>query len=571
MMARSWHLLDLGASSADAHLPPLLISTTFEADSYTIHLTDLTHIWVESLDHAGILERAEDENTSIDPTDSSQLQILLSKLGAALSSGPKTTLNLQIEKNSGRVRPTITLDLTIELPGGLAPLEWPIHLSAAPQSALTSQLTIPLLHEQHARIQETESLKDVLKDKDHVIQKLMDKIEALGVDLGQLFPQATVKSGRKVDRTRAEEKVRGLKPFDTEGDTAQLSRHILIDETRLDLKIESAAGQDNWWETVQDSSIAIYKAGTTRKQTPAKPALKPKESTEDNDGFQVQSTPPHLASKAPKTSKSIALDDSTDDEDLPSQPSRVPDSFPFSQLPAQDSHRKAAKKLSTIGGKKETPKKSSPSSVADDTTDDERPHPKPAKRLGNIGGKKKVERPKSPSPPPSAEEETTDDKDAPAPSPPASTSRPKKGMLGRIGGKKAPPPPSRSPSSSPPPTQAPKRKKGKLGQIGGKKKEPTPTPPASNHSSQEVPASETPTKKKLGLIGGRNKTAHEDSSVVTANEEETRGRTAKVEKEKVQTPLPRETSEERAEKKRRELKRELEEKEKAPVKKKRKF
>ena len=88
-MAISWQPLDVG-TSADAHLPPLLISKTFEANSYTIYLTDLTHIWVESLDHAGMLRRAEEENTSIDPTDSSQLRILLNKLALALSSSPKT-------------------------------------------------------------------------------------------------------------------------------------------------------------------------------------------------------------------------------------------------------------------------------------------------------------------------------------------------------------------------------------------------------------------------------------------------------------------------------------------------
>ena len=589
MMGRLWHSLDLG-TSADAHLPPLLISTAFEADSYTVHLTDLTHIWVESLDYAAILERAEEENTSIDPTDSSQLYILLSKLGLALSSGPKTKLNLNVAPSSGCVRPAITLNLTIELPGGLASLEWPIHLAAAPQSLLTNQLTIPLLHAQHSRVKELESLKEVVKEKDHVIQKLMDKIEAQGIDLGQVFPQATAKGGRRVDRARAEEKVRALRQFDSEAANIQLAQHVLSED--IDLKIENVVGEVNWWDSMHSAPVEISKSKASRTRTASKPALKHQESTQDSDAFQVQSSLPDRASKAPQVSQSIALDASIDDDgDLgpPSQRSRIPDSFPNSKTPASDPPSKSGKKLGKIGGKKETPKKASPPPAADDSTDDEQaPVSKTQRQLGKIGGKqtpsptkedssddeepasKPPKCPKASSSPPPADEETTDEEDAPLPRPQSLTQSPTpppaaalpnpKGTLAKISGKKEAPPLT----SSSPPVGAPKPKKGKLGQIGGKKREATPPAPASEH---EATASQTPAKRKLGVIGGRNKTALEENRAV--EKDEPRGRSVKPEKET--TPPPRETSEERAEKKRRDLKRDLEAKAKAPVKKKRKF
>jgi hypothetical protein len=628
MMAISWHRLDLG-TSAEAHLPPLLILAAFEARSYTIHLTDLTHIWVESLDHAAILERAEEENTSIDPSDSSQLKILLSKLGLAMSSSPRTVLNLHIDSSSALARPALTLNLKIELPGGLAPLEWPMHLAAAPQSVLTKHLTIPLLRAQQARIREMESLTDALKDKDHVIQKLMDKLEAQGTDLGQVFPQATAKGGRKVGRGRAEEKVRGLGPFDTElwrkelgGEgsqgTAQLVQNAFIEDTTLDLWTESGVCEENWWEKIKGSTIQISKdkAGSTRnKALPKLAVLNSTESTEEDDDFQVQSTPPHRSSKAPRASHGIDLDDSTDDEDLDdaSQRSKVPDSFPVAQLLEPESPPKSAKGFGQIGGKKETSRKPLPVedgstdeeeapvpksaknfgiiggkreplplNKVDSTDDKEPPPPKSTKKLGAIGGKQAVEPPKLALPAPPAEDETTEDEDPPAPrnqSPFESPSnpprleapKPRKGKLAEISYREQSP--DSSPSLEPlePPAQeAPKPKRGEPGHIGGTKKEATPTSPASDPSSQQdAPASQTPTKRKLSTIGGRHKSNTEQTVVVGRGQEETRGRLVKVEREK--SPPQRETSGERAEKKRRELKRELEEKAKAPVKKKRKF
>jgi hypothetical protein len=104
--------------------------------------------------------------------------------------------------------------------------------------------------------------------------------------------------------------------------------------------------------------------------------------------------------------------------------------------------------------------------------------------------------------------------------------------------------------------------------VGGKKKD--------TNSSQTLPSQQKPSipprdvsvdlpdrtpKKRLGVIG------HRAAPTGTPEPEQNdRGRTAEKEEEK-----PRETSKERADRKRAELKRELEEKAKQPVKKKRRF
>jgi len=208
----AWRPLQI-ASSAGEHLPPILISTQFMPQTYTVHLTDLVHIWSESLDRQAIIQRSREEATSIDPSaGDDQFQIFISKLKLALEGDSATTLALTIDK--GTDRPSLTINISVSLPGGLAPLDWSMHLSASPPLELTNQLIMPLLSAQHQCMQEMTGLVGVLRDKDHLIQKLLDRLENQGTELSELFPQAGRKVGRKLDRKVAEERVKGLGLFD---------------------------------------------------------------------------------------------------------------------------------------------------------------------------------------------------------------------------------------------------------------------------------------------------------------------------------------------------------------------
>jgi hypothetical protein len=571
----SWKPLQCSAY-AGTHLPPLLISATFALNSYSIHLTDLTHIWSESLTKRAIIRRSQDEGTSIDPSDGDQFKIFLDKLKLGLGGGKDTTLALTITADADR--PSLILNITMNLPGGLAPLEWPVRLAAAPQLLLASQLTLPLLRAQHIRIQEIAALAEVLREKDHVIQKLADKLEEQGTELGQVFPQAAGKLGRKVDRKRAEERVRGLGVFDMQTWRKGLSHEESQDATQLigevftgnntealqaNNGVPLSEDQDSWWESIKGITVNLSsgKISTNGLQkAKAKPSPKPvlrQEDSIDDDAFQVQATPPHLAtSSRPGPSKAI-IDDSTEDEDdldAPSQRSKIPDSFPSSQ-PAAAASPVKPKKFGRIGGKKAAPKPE-PLPQVDDQTTEEEPSPRraspvekknesqasqiaavrPKKTLGQIGGKK--EAPPQPEPAPEPDSETESEVEA---SPPPVVS---------------------------PPKEVAKTKKGKLGQIGGKKKqtEPVPEPAETEASTAAAPSA----KRKLGQIGHGHKVERQESPQKPEERNESRGR-ASVKPEKTATPEPRETSLERADKKRERLRRELEEKAKAPVKKKRKF
>ncbi|KAE8450725.1 hypothetical protein EG329_006070 [Mollisiaceae sp. DMI_Dod_QoI] len=602
----AWKPLQLSAS-AGAHLPPLLIATNFTTDSCTIYLTDLTSIWSESLDRRAIIRRSREENTSIDPSDTDQFQIFREKIKRGLDGGKGTALALTIQADPSR--PPLVLNVTVDLPGGLAPLQWPIRLAAAPQSLLTSQLITPLLRAQHERMQEMASLADILKEKDHVIQKLLDKLESQGMELGQVFPQAAGKVGRKLDRKKAAERVKGLAPFDVgvwkEGlgheesrDTTELVGDVFGSSLKvLTLEVGEQISEDTeeWWENIKGITVNLntgkistkgpFKA-SSKTPPPPKPVLRKETSSNDDDAFQVQATPPRSLHATKSSPPKAASSESTDDEDLdgPSQRSKIPDSFPKSPSPPPKvPSPKPAKKFGKIGGKKTAPRPSPPPIQDVESTDDEDPIPQ-----------SKLTKRASPQVPiPDEATEADDESTSPPPPPkrafkarsPTSSPEPKpQKKLGKIGGKKElppPPPPAESetddepePEPTPPPKASPppaaKPKKAKLGQIGGKKKaaETTPVPEESIATS---PALKAGVKRKLGAIGHKTSPSksvkQENASQMAIEEIASRGRASTKEK----TPPPRETSEERANRKREELRRELEEKAKAPAKKKRKF
>jgi hypothetical protein len=180
-----------------------------------------------------------------------------------------------------------------------------------------------------------------------------------------------------------------------------------------------------------------------------------------------------------------------------------------------------------------------------------------------------------------------------------------KKRLGKIGGAKAAPKPqeSRTPPERKSPSgdlpvsierspsktlasPAPKRA-GRLGTIGGKKKEktPTPTPEPEFQPTREVSLSPIPSpkpKSRLGVIGGKphpkRKEKEQDAetklsrrtAIPEPSTTEVLAPKTKPQSESVE-PTPEATEEEKANRKRDELKRQLDAKAKAPAKKKRKF
>ncbi|KAF7910938.1 uncharacterized protein EAF01_002447 [Botrytis porri] len=592
----AWRPLEI-LNSAGAHLPPLLISSEFNNDSYLVQLTDLTNTWVESSDRDAIIERSREGNTSIDPSeDEDQLSIFLEKIRLGLAGGNDTSLSLQVGPDTGvELLPSLLLHITIQLPGGLKDLEWHYELTSQTPKETVEKLLLPSLFALQEKKKEFEKLVELLEEKDAVIQKLVDTLESQGTDLGTIFHQAAGRPGKKIDRKKASEKIQGLKIFDAEAwkqksgsDTPEDKWELLSNVFRSNdispefsnaNSINKEVQKHNWWEHMYGKRVGTLGSKIVANATDPPRRSSQQEHTQPEDDFQVQSTPPHLSrTKAkPDVSMDGSTDDDDDDLDAPSQRSRVLDNLSISQARAPSPDRTLspspsppkARPLVELGTKRKVPTANPPSQNADDTTEDDEPIPDSLHSTNAIDNSDNDN-----------DDDTTDDDVQPSP-PSQRQQAPKispakqKGKLGKIGGKKAPSPSLEAESEpEPDPIVEPEAikvrpKRGMLGKIGGKKKETASMPEIDSQNS-------TSPKKKLGTIGGKKVTTGGASQREDTPDEVNRGRgrgltTEEAEKSKEKTPPPREISEERADRKRAILKKELEAKSKAPAKKKRKF
>lgn len=576
------------------------MSTDFSAQSYTIHLTDLANLWTESLDKKPIIMRGLKEDTSIDPTDGpDQIRKLLDLVRAAFDPSATehgdTTLSLSRATGAKDAEADNDLEIhvTVVLPKPLRPLKWPIYLRKLPQSAIATELVLPLVHSHQARAREVDELITTLREKDGVITKLIDKLEATGTGLEHVF---TALSGRrKVTRTMAEERIRGLAPFiesdfrkhaetlEREGDGSS-DMVALLDSvfgggaglpSGSALDIGDSPALNDWWTKLGKSKSAALVSRSKDKgsassvkensQPASAPAAAPKLDEDDDetqseddgeDDFQVQATPP--SRKPPNDTRTAQAEDNGEDEDFEVQatpPSRKRDRHGRAARVLDDDDDEAADEEAEIPD-------SMPSAAAKDTSSKGN-----SKRLGAIGGKNKQPSTKQKSPSPR--------KNSPPSSPPRTRAHPARNGEDDDSATASEPDDDNAMETSPPPpppkpSSQSARRGGGIGRIGGRRpaaKEATPEPRASSPpaASQQTP------KRRLGVIG---KTAPDSAEkgrgrTRTPVNDEDDGEGAQEEEKEEER---RETSQERADRKRAELKRELDKKaHAAPAKKKRKF
>ncbi|KAI4869684.1 XLF-domain-containing protein [Hypoxylon rubiginosum] len=572
------HLSDMASGSTWHPLPPfpdlpsLMILPKFSASSYTLHVTDLANVWVETLDRRGILLRSLQEDTSIDLSDGDpdQWAVFLSKLNTAFDpTSPdhhSTSLSLAASspERTSAVEGGLILHVTCVLPRPLKPLRWPVYLTKCPPASLASELVLPLIQAQHERNLEIQDLIARLQEKDAVIMKLVDKLEAMHTGLEHVFNSLSGK--RKPSRAAAEEKVKGLAVFSESDwrprinakrelvrDVPSLIRKVFIESglhCNTDADVGASHRLNDWWTKLDSTQVAAIKPqNETPKKTPAGSLQTTKGAVEKNDDdFQVQVTPPHLQSQGRTISHSKTADDTTDEDDSSAE---IPDSHPA------PSPEKPRTRIGSVGGRKISNKDDSPSQSSrtvpaedDDTVSESDQEPVRSKspkrmnpRLGTIG------RSKEPSPPPAK---------SPSPAPPPPKDDDDETASGSDDSEDEPP----KSRSRPPPAPAP-RNKGGLGRIGGNPKsrttpEPTEAPRASTPKAGSSKATASPAKpagRKLGVIGKKP---------------ESDGKRLRSETPEEAAAEP-ETEEQRTERRRAELAKELERKAAAPTKKKRRF
>ena len=192
---------------------PWLIQYDFGPSNYSVWLTDLTHLWTESMDRKRIIQKAFSLDTIIDPSeDASQMRLLLLSMQKAFEQESRTEIEISSEDDGQH----ISMSLNTTLPAALQPLHWNLVLQRLPQSVVTAKLIVPLLTKQMAANNELNYLLRCLKYKDSIITKLINQMQNDGLDMSKTFPgMVSSRHGGKTNiRQSVGTSIRGLGEFD---------------------------------------------------------------------------------------------------------------------------------------------------------------------------------------------------------------------------------------------------------------------------------------------------------------------------------------------------------------------
>ncbi|KAI0186094.1 XRCC4-like factor-domain-containing protein [Xylaria flabelliformis] len=503
-----------------AQLPPLLVSAYFDNDdlSYTIYVTDLANTWVEKLNKRGILLRSLQEETTIDlgDNDPRQWAMFMSKLKTAVdptsSDHHLTSISIAAGDQS-KNQDGLTLRTVCELPKPLNEFIWHFHLVKCQPSSLASELVLPLIQEQYVQRREAEDLIRRLKEKDALIKKLRDKLKAMNIPLESIF--SSFSSKHAATRVANEDNIKGLTPFNQ--DIWRLEQSIespqdvssLFSSVFSDSGLNRKTGLDsgtsdmlnNWWQQLGADFRAASKpeSSTTRQEL--------HEQVSDNDislehiddqAFEVRVSPTPSPPQSPTSGKSTG--GKAKHETTESNESDLSDND------AKQSQTTMRPKIGTIGNSKMSSQRSTIQPPDEDNTASEtegesqfappKRTTQSTTRLGMIGRSKKSPQPMEAvtekakkNSTAEVDDETATESDSSSDSPQSSKvppTTPRKGALGRIGGK------SKATASSPE----------------------TPQEPAPSTSGNPVPSKKTGVPK-IGALGSKShaesKRAHPDT------------------------------------------------------------
>jgi hypothetical protein len=304
-----WRALGLSDQPDGEQIPPLLIKPHFGSDTYTIFLTDLSNIWSEELDVAGIVDRALQQKSPIEVSkqDTAQIAILLENVQHSLAVNDATSCSMTGAGGDG-----ITLHTAISLPEPLGSLQWEFQLGKRTAVTLKDELILPLLVSsqiQHGRLHD---LVSTITEKDRIITRLMDQYESSNLDLMAAFPSVGgLKSSRKVvKREQVAKHVPSFQVFDkdrwrrettelhdTTVSTLDLFQEALSECTsKVPSRLLSDNGSHLWWNKIGtalkplgSNSNRRGRANTTNLElaSKSKPVEPECDADETEDEFEV--------------------------------------------------------------------------------------------------------------------------------------------------------------------------------------------------------------------------------------------------------------------------------------------
>lgn len=291
-----WRPLHLKQES----VPVLFACHEFSASRYGVILTDLTNVWEETLDIASVCDRAERDGCAISPReDQQQLNVFFQKLADALDGLDKTSMTLASDDKND----TLVVQLSAPLPAPLPPFTWQVILRKKDGRALTRDVVCPLLLNLHQKQHTIEQLSNQLREKDHVISRLLDKFDSSSTDLREVFPgTSSLRISKKTSqRSQLAKHVNGLAPYEKTS-LQYIPDDVPATKSLLDV-VETTQGrqsQDLWrtlGEHPQQWWSSIGTLGSTRSRSLEALSSRRTSSgqdddtageTEDEDEFQVR-------------------------------------------------------------------------------------------------------------------------------------------------------------------------------------------------------------------------------------------------------------------------------------------
>lgn len=523
---------------------PLYCKFFSSSTGFKLLVTDLSQLWSQTQSSHQISRQASSSETcGIDPSeDPSQYDVLLEKLQLALS-GQGRGSNL-VQKDVEHDGKRLKIISSIPLPEPLDPLTWIFNLEESEDElGLTQEILIPALEATAARDEHIKSLRQHLADKDHVISRLMDKIEGSGFDLSVVFPglTKTKSSKRKVSGDQAAKLVAGLAPFDDREWENEQRRDELGGGSTADGLLEAIKSSTSARELAFREGSAAYDSmsrhAARKKRKSSELSSSNGSSIETEDDLPSKKSPPNK----PRHERSKSL--SSTSTATASGPEDSQTSISLS---------KPQQKKSPVSPKLNSkPKRRSISSASSSS-----PEPQTSAKPSKPTNPPKKLRSSSIS----STSSSTASNPSPPPKPPPSTNLPPR-KLGAIGKRNHPKPRqiTKSPDIPPPPSTAtttattPRKR---LGQIGKRN---------NSNNNQSTPSS-TPTKSQRTPLDAASPTwrlhshphPHSHSASASASDSDSdappaRKRTSKA---KTQKPKPKpETEEEKIARKRSEVER----------------
>ena len=302
-------------------------------DGIILFLTDLISLWRCDVSREQIISTSSEQHASIDPSENTeQMRIFLGKIALSLH---KATNYLAKDSPKATDLGSLILRTSIDLPKPLKPLEWTFTLSPQPASALAEHILRPALHQSSICHEKIESMLDIIKEKDHVIERLLDRVAEKGVDMSLIFPTLTgitKRGGTGVKVDDAKRLVPGMKVFRRDewetkfqqdglmGTEIGLSELVKGCEKCFDHSEEDHSQAMSSWvqklPSVESLANGSSRSFMNKSQSQSQSQLQGDEETESENQFETQATPPQLNKKR----RTPDTNDSDDSDMMNGQP-----------------------------------------------------------------------------------------------------------------------------------------------------------------------------------------------------------------------------------------------------------